>query len=50
LFSFDYDQGYSQGITSGGYLFVTLEQFLLVPFFGAWWYCLFCLYCSITGI
>jgi len=35
-------------LNSGGYLFVILEHFLLSPFFWAWWYCLFCLYCSTT--
>jgi len=30
--SFDYDKGYIRDIKYGGYLFVTHEQLLLLPF------------------
>ena len=30
FFSFDYDKGYIRDIKSGGYLFVTLEQFFFI--------------------
>jgi len=40
-----YDKGYIRDIQSGGYLYVTLEQFYI-----AWLYCLLCLYSFTTCI